>query len=408
MRPVTLRLATAAIALAAVLSAQPGEGLRADSAPATASTIAQASAPTATPALLQVVYFHSPTCLQCREAEHTVNAAERKFAGRVRVVRYSIAEEAGLEALLAYEAKYGSPKGTAPPKVYVGRKYLGGLDSIQQRLEQVIAEELTHLEEQPTAHAAATEPPPLPRESIEQRFSSFTLSAILLAGLLDGVNPCAFTTIVFLLSILAHLHRTRRDLAVVSVMFTAGVFLTYLLLGAGIFWTIKAFAVSRGISQGLTYVMVGLAFVLAGWSLFDAVRIARTGRVPRASLGMPTSVKQRVHQVIRTGVKMRNLALGAFSVGILVSLLESVCTGQVYLPTIVLILRTSPRRWTAATYLVLYNLMFIVPLVVLTAISYWGVGSQRLGDFFRRHLVLAKVLMALLFGMLGALLLRTS
>ena len=60
--------------------------------------------------------------------------------------------------------------------------------------------------------------------------------------------------------------------------------------------------------------------------------------------------------------------------------------------------------FVAFAYLVLYNLMFILPLVVLTALAYFGVGSQRLGKFFTQNLVLAKILMGVLFVGLGILL----
>jgi len=44
-----------------------------------------------------------------------------------------------------------------------------------------------------------------------------------------------------------------------------------------------------------------LALVLAGWSLVDAVRYARTGDVRKATLGLPRAVKERIHRVIRAG-----------------------------------------------------------------------------------------------------------
>jgi cytochrome c biogenesis protein CcdA len=197
-------------------------------------------------------------------------------------------------------------------------------------------------------------------------------------------------------------------MAIVSVTFTAAVFLTYLLLGVGIFWTIKVFAVNLGISLGLTYAMAALTFVLGGWSFFDAFRIARSGGTPKGTLGLPASVKQVIHRVIRTGLRTPSLVAGSFAVGFLVSILESLCTGQVYVPTILLMIRSTEYRLTAFLYLVLYNLMFILPLVVLTALTYWGVGSQRMGRLMSEHLGLAKVVMGVLFVGLGTILLLTA
>ena len=61
---------------------------------------------------------------------------------------------------------------------------------------------------------------PVP-EVIVAQFQGFRAGAVALAGLLDGINPCAFTTVVFLLSMLPYLGKTKRELAVVGVGFTA-------------------------------------------------------------------------------------------------------------------------------------------------------------------------------------------
>ena len=49
--------------------------------------------------------------------------------------------------------------------------------------------------------------------------------------------------------------------------------------------------------------------------------------------------------------------------------------------------------------------MFILPLVIIFIITYYGVSSQTLGSFLGKHIVLAKLTMALLFVGLGLLLL---
>ena len=77
---------------------------------------------------------------------------------------------------------------------------------------------------------------------------------------------------------LAYLGKTKRELAVVGVGFTAAVFVTYSLLGLGLLGAIKSFSVSHGISAALAFGVGILAFVLAGWSLVDFIRYRRSGR----------------------------------------------------------------------------------------------------------------------------------
>ena len=105
---------------------------------------------------------------------------------------------------------------------------------------------------------------------------------------------------------------------------------------------------------------------------------------------------------------MGRLFAAAFVVGIMVSVIEAVCTGQVYVPTLAYIMKDPALRAKALAYLLLYNLMFIVPLVAVFALSLAGCSSERFSGFFKRRLGAAKLLLAALFAGLGVLLLVLS
>jgi cytochrome c biogenesis protein CcdA len=85
----------------------------------------------------------------------------------------------------------------------------------------------------------------------------------------------------------------------------------------------------------------------------------------------------------------------------LVSLLEAVCTGQVYLPTISFVLKSTTLKLEALGYLLLYNFMFIAPLVVIFVLALLGTSSQQFSGFLKKHLGLIKILMVILFFGLG-------
>jgi hypothetical protein len=200
----------------------------------------------------------------------------------------------------------------------------------------------------------------------------------------------------------------------VGAGFTVGMFVAYFLIGLGLLGAVKAFSIHHGLATGMAYAVAALAFALAGWSLLDAVRYARTGDVKQVTLGLPKKIKDKIHKVIRTGLTTRGLVIGSLSVGFLVSLLESLCTGQVYLPVIMFITnitndpQVTPNMRTAAIgYLLLYNVMFIVPLLVILTLTYFGVRSEALGNMLRKRLALAKFGMAVLFAGLGVLVFAT-
>ena len=89
----------------------------------------------------------------------------------------------------------------------------------------------------------------------------------------------------------------------------------------------------------------------------------------------------------------------------MVSLLELACTGQVYLPTISFVVSIPSMRASGVAYLLLYNAVFIVPLLVVLIMAVYGVSATRFQDWFVRNAAAAKLVMAILFVLLGLLLL---
>jgi len=402
---------------------------------------------------LRVVYFSSASCGQCRRVAGVLPEMVGRWGERVVLEIRGIDEAAGLNEFLVYCKRYGV-RMVSPPVVFVGDRALEGDDAIVKQLDAAIDDALKRRvatfrpatddgsdavgsgaasgysteaagdrdgddptagwdrgrERQHDRQRDRRHDPAVPSE-ILRYFDSFAIVAVAVTGLFDGVNPCAFTTIVFFLSMLAYLKKTRRDMVLVGVGFTVGMFVAYFLIGLGLMGAVKVFSVHHGLAAGLAYVVAGLAFVLAGWSIVDAVRYIRSGDVKQVTLGLPKRVKDKIHKVIRAGLTTRGLVIGSVSVGFLVSVLESLCTGQVYLPTIMFIVHItsdSGTRAAAIGYLLLYNIMFVVPLLAILVMAYFGVKSETLGNLLRKRLALAKIVMAVLFAGLGVLVLVTS
>jgi cytochrome c biogenesis protein CcdA len=378
-----------------------------------------AAEPTAR-APLRVVYFYQPACTKCAEAESGVDEAAEQWGGRIRVERFNIQEATSLVAWQAYRRHYGVSV-TAPPAAFVGKRALTTPKQIARGLAAAVGEEL--------ATGNVTFEPPMPEVSEtpngetappteEQRTAADRRKvaawiqeggpwAVVVAGLIDGVNPCAFATIVFLMSAMAYMRQSRRRMAVAGVSFSVGVFVMYTLLGAGLMWGVKELAVNQGLTTGLSVAVAALAFGLAAWSLRDFVVVTRTGETGKATLGLPKSVRAMINRVIRGGLNARSVILGAVLTGALVALLESACTGQVYLPAIMIMVHTPSMQGQAFGYLLLYNLMFILPLLAVLTVAWFGVSSQALGGFAARHVGLSKLALAVLFAGLGVLILAT-
>ena len=105
----------------------------------------------------------------------------------------------------------------------------------------------------------------------------------------------------------------------------------------------------------------------------------------------------------------RGLVMASLSAGLLASIqaAETWRTGRACLPTSVFVAQAPRLRAAAVGYLLLYNVMFIVPLVAILAAAYFGVRSETLGNLLRKRLALAKLGMAALFAALGVLVVVT-
>ena len=112
-------------------------------------------------------------------------------------------------------------------------------------------------------------------------------------------------------------------------------------------------------------------------------------------------LRKRINATIRKGRKARSYVVGAFVAGILISFLELACTGQVYLPTIIFVSSIPELRLQAMLYLIIYNLLFILPLVVIFVLVYLGTTSKDLTTFLQEKAAAVKLAMAFVFISLG-------
>jgi hypothetical protein len=227
-----------------------------------------------------------------------------------------------------------------------------------------------------------------------------TVGAIVGAGLLDGINPCAFSTMLFLISMLALAGRSRREILVIGIVYSLTVFVGYVAAGFGLFAGVRTLMVFPVLVSVMRWTLFALLIVLAGLSIRDAV-LAGQGRTSEMSLQLPDSFKRRVHKVVRTGTRSASLVGGTILLGIGVTVFEFSCTGQVYVPVIMHLARTGSGA--AVGLLLLYNLAFIVPLLIVFGLAYAGVSMKRVGNMFAGKLVLVKLGLAIVFAGFAAL-----
>ncbi|MBN2545653.1 MAG: DUF1573 domain-containing protein [Spirochaetes bacterium] len=223
-----------------------------------------------------------------------------------------------------------------------------------------------------------------------------TTLAVFLAGLLDGINPCAFTVIILLVSYLTLQMRSLNSIFLSGIFFILSVFITYFLIGIGFFKFIKTLTVFPLISMIINYVLAGALIILFFLSIFDFIK-ALKGKTDEMILKLPLFLQRSIRKNIRQSMKNYTIVISSLILGAIVSVTELVCTGQVYFPIIGFMVQNKDTRISGLFYLLLYNLSFILPLFIVFILVYFGISSKKIGGFFAEHVPLVKLMFSFLF-----------
>jgi hypothetical protein len=348
---------------------------------------------------VQIDYFFEAGCPTCAAVDGEVlPALEGSYAGLYELNRWDINVESNYLRLVAVQDHF-RVRDDAPVSIIVDRQtVLLGLPAIRERLLGQVALAIDARLQAEAAGRVYTLPPAIgaaAKDAVQARAAAFTWYLATLSGLTDGLNPCAFTTIVFLVTLLGTGGRKGWSVLLGGMAFCVASFATYLLIGLGLLAFLRELEGMKVARAMLEWGMVALLLLLAFLSLRDAWRYGRTGDAHAVTLQLPEGIKRR----IRTFARARWHGPAVFGTGLVcgagVTVLESVCTGQLYLPALAMMSREGGRRATGL--LLLYNAMFVVPLFAVFVLGALGVRNQRLVDWTRRHVVPSKLLLAGVF-----------
>ncbi len=347
---------------------------------------------------IYIGYFYQTGCQECSRVDADLNYLNSRYP-QIQVVEFNIYDHADLANWMVerinYEGDFQSPA------LFIGDRVLVAEEILPENIVPI-------LEEYKVTGADATwldYSEEEGRRSIIERFENMGWLAVVAAGLIDGINPCAFATLIFFVSYLTLSGRTGKEVLHVGGAFALGVFLAYFIVGLGLYQVLEYLGSTLNVISRIVYITTGVfCLVLAVFSFLD-YRKAKKGEVGDMLLSLPKPLRKRINATIRKGRNTNNYVVGAFTAGVLISFLELACTGQVYLPTIIFVSSIPGLRIQALLYLALYNLLFIVPLVAIFILVYFGTTSNQLTQFLQEKAATVKFAMGIVFIALGSWLL---
>lgn len=226
--------------------------------------------------------------------------------------------------------------------------------------------------------------------------ANLSLWAVIGAALADSINPCEFAVLVILLTtILAANGKLKALLA--GLAFSLSIYISYFLMGLGLFSAIQA----TGLSYVFYWIVAILAILVGLFNLKDYLWYGKW-----FIMEVPISWRPRMKVLIRSVTSVP----GAFLIGFVVSLFLLPCTSGPYIVILGLLAKAATRSY-AIMLLLLYNLIFILPMILITLGIYFGFTTTEQAEEWRRrklkflHLITGIIILLLGVGMLLSILL---
>ena len=214
-----------------------------------------------------------------------------------------------------------------------------------------------------------------------------TWPLIIASGLIDGINPCAFAVLIFLAATLMMVG-SRKKMIMTGTAYIVAVYVTYFIAGFGLLSIVQY----AGMTRIIFYLAAAIAIIFGLINIKDFFWYGKG-----ITLQIPVNKKGIISEYAKKATIPSAVVLG-----FLVSLFELPCTGGVYF-AIIGLLSSKMTQIAAIPYLLVYNLAFIAPLIVILAIIYKGVDPKTVDSWRLKERKWMRLAMGLLMVGLGVM-----
>jgi cytochrome c biogenesis protein CcdA len=216
------------------------------------------------------------------------------------------------------------------------------------------------------------------------------LPAVLVTGLLDSVNPCAFAVILLLIAFLFTLRQSRGRILQLGIVYIVMIFIVYFGIGLGILRAIRLSSDPHFVARAGSWLLIALGGINLLEFFFPKFPI---------KLHMPSFAGERTQQLIQRATLPTTIAAG-----LLVGLCTFPCSGGIYVSIITLLNAKTTMSW-GLVYLFLYNLVFVLPLIVILLSLGNRLVAKRWASWEREHASKIRLWYGLVMVALGAIML---
>lgn len=338
-----------------------------------------------------IAYFYSPTCHACQSIADFIAEINKTYAQNITLHKFDVKEPANFELYNSFcSVQNLSTNERGIPLIITKDSFLMGTDKIRSNLEndilKLIEENKTGCIDESICHADVN----IAQANQTNTQAIVTLPLIVVAAAADSINPCAIGVLIFLIGfLLVSSGKNYKRTMKIAIIYIITVYIVYFLAGLGILevlsrlsflrWVTKAFGIGVGI--------LGLINVK------DAIE-----NKPSGTLAIPTKTKPLIEKWV-----YRASLPAAIILGIIVASVELPCTGGMYLAILTLMANTVSRQ-TAIIYLLIYNFIFVLPLIILAILFTKGFEAEKLQNYLEKHKRKSRMIMGIVLLGIGILL----
>lgn len=296
-----------------------------------------------------VYYFYGQGCPHCAKVEEFFKQIEPSYPD-LEIHSFEIYNNRTNLLMLHnfFEAYNVSSVERGIPIVFFSDKYISGDTPIIENFTKIVNE------------TGPAECPVVKISSLSEVSPSFYLT-IIGAALVDSINPCAIAVLLILMGALL-IANERRKAFLTGISFIVSIYIVYFLFGLGLFSALKI----SGISLWFSRIVGVLAIAIGLLNIKDYLWYGAGGFV--------MEIPRRWRPLLTRYLTKVVTPLGGFLMGFLVCLFELPCTGGPYLFVLGLLAERATQA-AAIPILLVYNVFFVAPLILITFLLYFGYSS---------------------------------
>ena len=338
--------------------------------------------------LIEAAYFYSSTCDTCKKTEEFLNKLETENPNLI-IRKYNIYEVENYDFLVEYGKVYQVPeeKRGFTPSIYISDQVLIGAEiehDLEEKVKNYAKGPATTILNDAEGKAA-----------LEGKSIWAQIGAAIGLGFVNGLSPCSLSIFLFLLSLLLV---SREQMMKCGMSFLFGKTVMFFLLGTVLYNVMNSINMSA-FSKWMNVLMILFAVCFAILNLVDFFK-ARAEKYGEMNLQLPKKVKKMNYAMLKWGNQFSTAKWGAvllFGIGMIVATGEFLCTGQIYLSSIVIMVQKGADGMIPTMLLAIYSVSFVLPLFILMMLVYFGKKVFGMSEAVLDKIPWIKLISAVLF-----------